>query len=256
MPYERFCFGATGTISRAGIVSSASVTLLPFTQLSGYLRVKVLGEHVSPEALSDFLRCESAFSYIDAFEGALAALHALTQSPEFGASNPILQRALATLSIIQSGSVNAVAKALGCSTGGEVAPDTLISSSQPRFDVVTLRCLHRLFPDGAPFRKYDAEPLSLTEQQIELEMLRILTGQTSAMQSLYNLRTFAAKHQFPPWATALDAWLEGLVVPDVAALGFARWASAYCVPGSGAECDVDIMDAAYPLVAALRDGFA
>ncbi|MFM0168852.1 hypothetical protein PQR33_05815 [Paraburkholderia sediminicola] len=214
--------------------------------LCNYLRGKLLGQHVSPGALSDFLRCESAFSYIDAFEGVLAALYALTQWSEFSAKNAILQRALIALSVIPSGGVNALAKALGCLASVDAALDTLISSPRPRFDVVTLRCLDRLLPEGTSFRRFDAGPLSLTEQQIETEMLRILTGQTSAMQSLYNLRTFAAKHQFLPWATALDAWLQGLVVSDVAEPGFARWASAYCEPGIRTESDGGVMDAVYP----------
>ncbi|WP_186098616.1 hypothetical protein [Burkholderia gladioli] len=246
---HKFCDLYEQNSTLAGFVKRAQPEIDSFEDtpdLCSYLRVKLLGDHASPEAVSDFLRRESGFSYVDAFEGVLVALYGLAKRPEFSKEDATLHRALGTLAAIPSASVKALSDALGHSTDGDAVAEPLISSPRPRFDVVTLRCLHRLFPEGALFRKSDAGPLSLTEQQIEAETLRILTGQTSAMQSLYNLRTFAAKHQFLPWATALDAWLQGLVVSDVAERGFARWAAAYCEPESENESEVDGIDTAYP----------
>ncbi|MDY7789675.1 hypothetical protein U0E10_17370 [Burkholderia ubonensis] len=246
---HKFCDLYEQNSTLAGFVKRAQPEIDSFEDtpdLCNYLRVKLLGDHISPEAVSDFLRRESVFSYIDAFEGVLVALYGLAKWPEFSAESTILHHALGTLATIPSASIKALGKALGYSPGSGAAPQPLISSPRPRFDAVTLRCLHRLFPDGTLFRKSDAGPMSLTEQQIETETLRILTGQTSAMQSLYNLRTFAAKHQFLPWATALDAWLQGLVVSDVAERGFARWVAAYGEPERGYESEVEAMDAAYP----------
>jgi hypothetical protein len=246
---HKFCDLYEQNSTLAGFVKRAQPEIDAFDSrpdLRNYLRAKLLGEQVSPRALSDYLRCESTFSYVDAFEAVLTTLHALTPLPDFGTNSPILQRALITLAAIPSAGVHALAQALGCSTRSDAALAPLISSPRPRFDVVTLRCLHRLFPGGNPFREFDAGPLSLIEQQIETQMLHILTGQASATQSLYNLRTFAAKHQFLPWASAFDAWLRGLVVSDVAAPGFERWASAYCEPASELGGDLRVMDVVHP----------
>ncbi|THJ50834.1 hypothetical protein E9536_25925 [Burkholderia sp. LS-044] len=245
---HKFCDLYEQNSTLAGFAKRAQPEIDSFEDtpaLCNYLRVKLLGNHASPEAVSDFLRRESAFSYIDAFEGVLVALYGLAKWPQFGPENTILRNAIGILGTIPSASIEALRKAFG-SPSNSAVPYRLIGSPRPRFGAVTLRCLHRLFPDETLFRKSDAGPLSLTEQQIEAETLRILTGQTSAMQSLYNLRTFAAKHQFLPWATALDAWLQGLVVTDVAERGFARWEAAYYEPEKEHESGVDAMDAAYP----------
>lgn len=215
--------------------------------LVNYLRVKLLGDNASQDALSDFLRFESGFSYVDAFEGIVLASVAATRWAEYGAGGKVLQRAFEVLAEIPSSNIRALAQVFGYSLNVHAGFKPSISVPRPRFAVVTLRCLHRLVPDGSTFLHSDAGPLSLTEQQIELEMLRLLTGQTSAMQSLYNLRTFAAKHQYLPWANALDAWLQGLIVPEVARRGFVEWAAANHQPerGEGTDASAESWQAAY-----------
>ncbi|MFL9882876.1 hypothetical protein PQR66_07560 [Paraburkholderia agricolaris] len=210
-----------------------------------YLRQQLLGNSTTLDNLSDFLRTQVEFSYVDAYEGFLTAAM-WAAGDEYGrpTTNDNIKEAFSELQGVSDARLHRLSSLLG--HDNETA-EFEVKVSSPRFRLLTAKCLaqnenSRSQEPPLPFQ----DTLSSVEAQIEAELKLLLDGQSNAPQAIHNLKTLAAKHAFLPWSEALDAWVQGIASTDIANPGYLAWSTSRLILSGAIDCNPAVGPSGYP----------
>lgn len=218
-----------------GFQRRMTLRLKTFTRsdLKNFINVKAMSfEETTSEALSDFVRVNSNFSLVDAYEALLTSVPQHLFSALDFQKNGVLLTVLAPLSKLGDPRLVQICNTLSYSAHFEKS--------------ISIDLLHKISPvdDFPDFRKISitslcskeqaasvgvtSENFSNIERQFSDLLLSFKDRNIELISTYEQLQTFASKYYFLPWFLSAKSWIEGIFLPFSGELRFLLYRASTC----------------------------
>jgi len=186
--------------------------------LKNFLNVKAMSfETITCDALGDFVRINSVFSLIDAYEAVIKSIPQYFFCDHRLKSNTTLLAALLPLQQLEDTRLAQICNTLAYSLrfGESIASDAILTvecpKSFPDFKKISIMAL--CSREHAERVGVDSSGFSGIERQFAEILLSFKDRKKELISTYDELQTFASKYYFLPWFPTAKSWIDGLFLP-------------------------------------------